>query len=334
MDRDAEISKSPNDLLIQERLDRKARRGQILAGILPFSGLVFIIVFFIIITQGALIRASNLENLINQCFTLVIVSVGASFVYAHGGMDFSIGATCGLAQMIGGMLLIRANAPIAIVLLLTVLTGVICCLLVAGASLLTRVPVFVTSLCMRTIAAGILSTVLRNTEVRIPFGDYQYINNTAVRSITLVVVVLAGLYLFEFTSLGKSVKAIGGNANTAAQGGIKIGKTKLIAYAVMGCCVGIVAVFSMFRSSIISAMSGSGLEYSALIALVIGGLPLTGGDNAKIQSAVIGAITVTVLYNGLMLWGLDPGLVNGIRGVLFLVIVGISYDRSRGKLVS
>jgi len=334
MDRSADNSNNMSTFSIQDRLDRKAWRKQILAGILPFSGLVFIIVFFIVVTGGALIRASNLENLVNQCFTLMIVSVGATFVYAHGGMDFSIGATCGLAQMIGGLLLVRANVPIAIVLLLTVMTGVVCSVIVVSASLLSRVPVFVTSLCMRTIAAGILSTVLRSNEVRIPFGEYQYINNTPVRSITLVIVVLAGLYLFEFTSLGKSVKAIGGNAGTAAQSGINTGKTKLIAYVIMGGCVGIVAVFSMFRSSIISAMSGGGLEYSALIALVIGGLPLTGGDNAKLQSAIIGAITVTVLYNGLTLWGLDPGLVNGIRGALFLIIVGLSYDRSRGKLVT
>jgi ribose transport system permease protein len=90
----------------------------------------------------------------------------------------------------------------------------------------------------------------------------------------------------------------------------------------------------MFRTSLISAQTGSGLEFDVMTAIVLGGFPLTGGDRAKIQSTIVGVMTVVILSNGLILWGLDPNLINGIKGILFLVIVGLSYDRSNGKIVS
>lgn len=71
-----------------------------------------------------------------------------------------------------------------------------------------------------------------------------------------------------------------------------------------------------------------------MMAIVLGGFPMTGGDRSKIASAIIGALTVTCLSNGLQLWGLDALLVSGVKGILFVIIVALSYDRSAGKLVS
>ena len=71
-----------------------------------------------------------------------------------------------------------------------------------------------------------------------------------------------------------------------------------------------------------------------MMAIVLGGFPMAGGDRAKISSAIIGALTVTGLTNGLGMWGLDPTLISGVKGVLFVIIVALSYDRSAGKLVS
>jgi ribose transport system permease protein len=75
------------------------------------------------------------------------------------------------------------------------------------------------------------------------------------------------------------------------------------------------------------------MEFNIMMAIVLGGFPFSGGDKARLQSAVVGAVTVTILTNGLILWGLDPMLVNGVKGLLFLIIIGLSYDRSKGKLV-
>jgi ribose transport system permease protein len=327
-------SKDEKNLQIQMELDKKAKRTRIIGNVLPFTGLAFITIFFLVVTKGVLINPSNLENLLNQCFTLTIISVGASFVYAHGGFDFSLGASCGLAQLVGAALLVYTDTPIWLAITLCILTAVTCSAIVGGSSLLFGVPVFVASLCVRSIAIGILSTATSETEIILNYGKYQYISNTGVKAVVLLAIVAAGFFMFEYTRLGKYEKAIGGNILTAQQAGVKTGRNIFIAYIILGICVGIAATFTMFRTSLISAQTGSGLEFDVMTAIVLGGFPLTGGDRSKIQSTIIGVMTVTILSNGLILWGLDPSLINGIKGILFLVIVGLSYDRSNGKIVS
>jgi ribose transport system permease protein len=159
-------------------------------------------------------------------------------------------------------------------------------------------------------------------------------NNTALKAIILIVFIAVGYYLFEYTSLGKGLRAIGGNTRTAQHAGVKIKKTILVAYIILGICVGVAAIFQMFRNGKVTTQSGSGLEFNMMMAIVLGGFPMMGGDKSRISSAIIGALTVTVLVNGLTVWGVDANLINGIKGLLFIVIVAMSYDRSMGKLVS
>jgi ribose transport system permease protein len=85
---------------------------------------------------------------------------------------------------------------------------------------------------------------------------------------------------------------------------------------------------------IVTAGSGSGLEFDVMIALILGGFPLSGGSAAKLRAVIIGAFTITILSNGMILWGLDMNFVNAIKGLLFLVIIAVSYDRSRIKQVN
>jgi ribose transport system permease protein len=325
---------SEESLAIQAELDKIANRKKVMSEILPFGGLIFIFIFFLIVTGGKIVSPSNLENLINQSFTIAVVSVGAAFVYAHGGIDFSIGAVSGVAQLVMGLILTQTGLPFGVALLGSILVGLISSAIVGGVSMTLGVPVFIASLCMRTIAIGILSTVLSNSEIVIPYTEYRFMNSTPLKAVILVIVILLGIYLFEYTRIGKSEKAIGENILTTSQSGIKTNKLMFLGYLFLGLCVGLVSIFSLFRTGVITAQAGNGLEFNVMLAIVLGGFPMTGGDASKIRSVIIGAITITLLTNGLIIWGLDPGIVNGIKGVLFLIIVGLSYDRSKGNLIS
>ena len=137
---------------IQEILNRKARRKDLLRNIIPFSGLVFIFVFFTVVTQGKMLSSSNLTNLISQCFSVTIVAAGASFVYAHGGMDFSIGPSCGVAQLVAALIITRSDLPIWLAIAACILVTVVTSTMVGATSAYLRVPVFVVSLCMRAYA--------------------------------------------------------------------------------------------------------------------------------------------------------------------------------------
>jgi ribose transport system permease protein len=333
MENTVDLRSSDKNVQIQIELDKRAVRKNLLETVFPFTGLFFIFIFFVVVTGGKILNTGNLENLINQSFVLVLVAVGAAFVYASGGMDFSMGTVSGVSQLVMGLFLVNLHVPVWVAITACILTSVVCMSLVGGLSLVFKVPVFVASLCMRSICTGILTTVLSSSEIILSYGQYLSFNNAALKAAVLALVFLAGYYLFEFTAIGKKERAIGGNQATVQQAGIPVPRNIFVSYVFLGICIGIASFFTMFRASLVSSQSGSGLEFNIMTAIVLGGFPFSGGDKARLHSAVVGAITVSILTNGLTLWGLDPMLVNGVKGLLFLVIIGLSYDRSRGKLV-
>ncbi|MDR3336655.1 MAG: ABC transporter permease [Treponema sp.] len=329
MEATVSLKATDKNLAIQQELDKKAKQRTVIEAILPFAGLVFIFTFFVAVTGGRLLSSANLENLINQSFMLVLVAVGAAFVYAHGGMDFSMGTVSGVAQLVMGLLLANLKTPVWLAVLSCILTSMVCMGLVGGLSLVFRVPVFVCSLCIRSICTGILNTVLANKEILLTYSDYAHLNNTGLKAGVLLLLFVVGFYLFNYTAIGKNQRAIGGNQNTTKQAGISISPNIFVAFLFLGICIGVASFFSIFRVASVSAQSGSGLEFNIMTAIALGGFPFAGGDKARLHAAVIGAITVSILTNGLALWGLDVNLVNGVKGALFIAIVGLSYDRSR-----
>lgn len=321
------------NMRIQEKLNRTAARKQVFSQFLPFFGLAFVLIFFQIVTDGIFLGADNLGNLINQSFVLCLMAIGSAFVYAHGGMDFSVSSVSGVAQLFCGMLLV-AGVPLPICLLACVLTSLLGALCTASITLLLGVPVFVGSLCVRTSFSGLLNTLVEDSGIAINYQQYAYMNSTLTKAIIMVLAVLIAWYLFKYTTIGKFNKALGGNARAAQQAGVPRKKTVYIAYTIMGICVGIASIFAFFRTGKVTSTSGSGYEFNVMMAIILGGFPMNGGDKCRISGALVGALTVTLLSNGLLLWGLDSMVISGIKGLLFVIIVALSYDRSNGKLVN
>ena len=119
---------------------------------------------------------------------------------------------------------------------------------------------------------------------------------------------------------------------TAVISGVKKTKAIWICYALLGGCIGLAGFFGIVRACRVSAGSNT-MALNIITAVVLGGFPLRGGAKAHFHAAIIGAVIVTVLNNGLTLMGLDPAITLAVKGILFLVVVALSADRSQGKLV-
>jgi ribose transport system permease protein len=224
--------------------------------------------------------------------------------------------------------------PFWLCLAVCILVAVSGACMTAGISLVFGVPVFIGSMCIRYAFSGVLTTITQQQTIFLSHQQYGFMNNTTIKAVVLFLFILIGYYLYEYTSLGKNNRAIGGNIVAARQAGVRTKKNIFIAFIILGICVGTAAIFQMFRNGEVTSQSGAGLEFNMMMAIVLGGFPMRGGDTGRISSAIIGALTVTILVNGLTLWGVDARLVNGVNGLLFVVIVALSYDRSMGKLVS
>lgn len=328
---------SEENLLIQQQLDKKTRQTDFIKNLIPYAGLVFVLAALGIETKGNLFSMRNLANIVNQSFVLIIVAVGASFVYAHGGMDFTVGVSMGLAEFVIVMFILHTKVPLAIALLAGLLVTTASSVTVALCFLYLKIPVFVGSLGLRMLLTGVLNMVTtssQNGQLNISYEDYRFIDNVMVKVLALITIILVGYYLFEYTGIGKKMKIIGGNRTVAVESGINVRKYVILGYVFLGVCVGIAGIFSLFRASGVSNTSGSGTEFNLMTCIALGGFPLKGGQRSKIINAILGATMVCILSNGLLLCNLDANVINGIKGLLFIIIVGLSYDRSEGKLVS
>ena len=323
---------------LQEDLNKKARRQKLIREILPYCGLVFVFVLFSLICRddsgkSIFLDGGNFQNLINQCFSNIIVVAGACFVYATGAMDMSVGTVVGMSMFTAAAVL-RAGLPWPLALIVSILTGVALEMFSAVVFQYLRVPVFIVTLCMMYLLQGLLQTLVQ-TDFTIDYNATSFLGNDAgVKAVVLIVVLFLTYWLFHKTKFGPKLKAIGANRETAVQGGIKVILTVCLGFGVLGATAGLAGFFSLCRMGYTTASSGAGIMLNVMIAMVLGGNPLTGGSSFKLANAVVGALIVTILSNGLTLLGIVPALVETSKGVLYLIIVYFTYDKSKGYLVS
>ena len=310
---------------ISEKKDRK----KLLYAVLPFAGMVFVIILFEILTAGRLLNATNLKSMMTQVYTVMLVGLGASFIYMHGGIDFSLGSVLALSEMCAA-LLFEATGFSWVLLPVCLTVSVACGFLTGLAAVKLNVPPFIASLCMQLAGRGVLTTVLNSRMVSVtsltPPG-------WAERIIVLVLVVAVLGVISAYTKIGKYNKAIGENKHTVYSSGINVSLYRVLAYLICGAAVGIAAFFDLRRVGVLAGNTGLGLEMDVLIALVLGGLSLSGGYVSSIRCAIIGSITIVVLNKGLTIMGLNSDYFGIVEGIVFLFVVLFTFKRSRSKLM-
>lgn len=312
---------------IQDGLNKKAKQKKRIAQILPYAGLVLLIILFMFTTNNRFLEPVNLTNLVDQGYTLIIIAVGAAFIFSAGLLDLSIGSVMAVAQLLTALVLRGRYAPVPVAILVSLGTGALLCSITALIHLLLKVPIIIASLCMMSICTGIVTISVEKSDIYIPYSELGYFNTTPVMLTVLIIVLATGVFIFHYTRLGRDLKALGGNAAAAEQSGVNQFRSKLLSFVVMGLCIGIAAFFSLIRGGVVNGASGSGIQMNIIIAIVLGGFPLMGGSKAKIVSAIIGALTITVLSNGLILMGLDPAWAVLVKGFLFMTIIAVTYEK-------
>jgi len=303
---------------------------KLISDFIPYIAVVVVIVFFAVVTDGKLLQADNMKNIINKIFSVMLISLGAMFIYAHGAMDLTIGGLLGNCALVGSLIILSTGSvllALVCIVALGVAIGIINGALAANFKDLSFLP----SLCLMFILRGILQYMGNKGTIKID-ASYGSYDNVGVKVLVIAIALILTYYLFDYTKLGKYNRAIGGNDIASGQLGINVFKYKVLAYTLTGFAVSIAAFFSMVRSRSISAETGSGLEFDVMVALIFGGMPLSGGSRARFHCAVLGCITATVLSNGMTLWGIKSETISLIKGILFLMLVYLSYKKSKGVL--
>lgn len=300
---------------------------QKLSSLMPFAALIAVFLLLTVLTGGQLAAIKSLNRMITQVYTVMLIALGATFIYMHGGIDFSLGSVLALSEMCAA-LLFEATGMSWILLPTTIVVAVFCGLLTGLATVKLKVPPFIASLCMQLAGRGILTTILNSRMVSV---TQLTAPSWSLRIVVLVVIIAALVFLADFSKVGKYNKAIGENSKAAWTSGINVNRYRLLAYLICGFTLGVAAYFDLRRVGVLAGNTGMGMEMDVLIALVLGGLSLSGGYKASVRCAIIGSLTIVILENGLTILGLNSSYMGIVKGIVFLAMVLFTYKRNKAK---
>ncbi len=294
---------------------------------LPLAGLIAVFIIFNVLTGGRMIK--NMSLVMSQIYVTLIAATGVFFIMTMGGLDFSQGSIMGIASIVV-CLVSKVNVPLAIVAGIAAGAGIG---VINGFFYVNRkIKSFIVTICTMFLFRGIIKYLTSNAPIA---GSAKLImlNNDTLKLVCTLIVLVAGFIAFRFTKFGMHLRAIGAGEKAAKFAGIRTDRMKFLIYVLAGAITGFAAFINVIKVGSVTSSGGNQLETQILIALVLGGMPISGGAKAKFQNVVIGSLLYIVLSSGLTMLGLTTQTMQLIQGVIFLIFVAVFADRQSLQVI-
>jgi ribose transport system permease protein len=289
-----------------------------LSVLVPFFILVFMIVCFDIATRGRIYSSQNIMNLFNQSVAIVLGGLGMMMVAAMGATDITQGSLLALASFAGCSAAVKFGSPWMFPA--AIATGVISGLFLGEINARLKVSSFMVSLAMLIAIRALVNWLLASNVIMVP-ANMLFLDNIKVKLPVVILLILLTGYIFNYTRFGSYVKAIGENENAVKMTGIDVSRIKVAAFIMSGIMASIAGVFTLIRVGGVNNTMGSGFEMKVMMAMFIGGIPVSGGTGTKLYKLVIGTLMIVLLENGLVMCGATGSITQGIRGLMLLSAV-------------
>ena len=295
----------------------------------PLFGLILIIVVFSIMTDGRITTARSIRLILSQVYPLMIACTGVFMVMTLGSLDFSQGSIIGVASIVVSTLSFY-SIPLAIIG--GILTGTAIGLFNGLIHVKFKIPSFIVTICTMYLFRGLCAFLTTNAPVA-AMPSITALNQDWIKLTITGGTLLITFVLFQFTKLGVNLKAIGAGETAARYSGVRTDLTKVLVFGAAGLITGIASFVNVVKVGSITSTAGNQFETQILIALVLGGLPISGGAKVRFSNIIIGTLISLILSNGLVMLGLDTALQQLIKGLIFLAVVALTIDRKALKVI-
>jgi ribose/xylose/arabinose/galactoside ABC-type transport system permease subunit len=275
---------------------------------------------------------ANIGNLLVGVALMGIVAAGETFVMLSGGLDISVGSIVSLTGVASALVLTAThNAGIAVLagLLVGSLAG-----LANGVIITTlRINALIVTLATLSIYLGLTYIIGDGKAVGATDETFAWLGNGSVLGIPNPIVLLAVVYLvghlvLTYTTIGRNIYAMGGNAEAARLSGLNLSAYRVGLYTFSGLLAGLSGVVLTARLGSGQPIAGTGLELSAIAAVVLGGTSLAGGIGSM-AGTLLGVLVLGTLSNGLILLRIPAFYQYLARGTVLLLAVGLDHYRER-----
>ena len=330
-------------------MDKKKEKGglnhykarQILITVLPFIALIALFGLFCITVTAKEYRLDKYLNIVfNEGVVLAIVATGAIFIYTLGSFDISLGAAT-LFSATMGVMTYNATHSFPLMLLVIVGIGIGCSLLNSVLASAFHIPAFVTTVAMMSVLSAVSAQIITTNGgavggISIPSEIVKPLDNAVFKIIVLVAFFAICFFVFNLTKVGRRQKFLGGNVVCATLSGVKYNKYAIIAFTMAGIGVGLGAFLTLVYTPSVTTTTASSIGMNIFVAIVFGGMPISGGARSKIYAAIVGGFSYILLNNILKIL-IDTnsgyGITQVISAVFFLAVVFVTSMNYRTKML-
>jgi len=328
-----------------EIITNKAKKG-ILAQPLKITsstaGAVFLVVMaitvFVEIYTGNFYTTYNIATLIRQVSFTIIVSFGQTLVLILGGIDLSVASIAGLSSMVVAKLLTQTGIDPFLCLVISLALG-FCLGALNGLFIvwLDLSPLIVT-LASGAVYQGIIYVVTKGMPiVGIPssvtsIGQGMLFGTLPYPTIIMLVISVLLAITLRYTSFGRHIFAVGGNAHAATIVGVRVYKVKIMVYALSGLLASAAGVLMVLRLATSQVNIGANWVMPSITAAILGGTSMSGGSGS-IFGTIVGGLLMGVISFSVTLLSISSYWEQIVTGGVILAAIAFDAIRHRKQSV-
>jgi simple sugar transport system permease protein len=298
----------------------------------PVAGLALLLIFNALFTPNFFhleVRDGRLYgvliDILNHGSKVMLLALGMAVVIATGGVDLSVGAVMAIAGAVAAQLINRPGVPfpvvIGVALAVAVIAGCWNGLLVG----LFKVQPIVATLILMVAGRGVAQLITDGQIITFTDERLTYIGNGGLLGLPFPVMLSLGMLaitalLTRKTATGLFIESVGDNQTASTYSGVHAGRVKFLVYAFSGLCAGLAGLVA--ASNIKCADSnhaGLFLELDAILAVVVGGTPLTGG-RFYLAGAIVGALFIQTLTTTMYMRNVSADVAPVPKALAILIV--------------
>ncbi|MEA4999220.1 MAG: ABC transporter permease [Candidatus Limiplasma sp.] len=313
--------------MLKNKLKSASRELAVLAALLILIA-VFSILDPVYLTPG------NMVDIIKMATINGILAIGITFVIISGGIDLSIGCTFAIVIVATGQLVV-AGVPSLVAVLLGALLGVVMGSL--NGLLVTKMNLqpFIATLGTMSVFRGLAYVFTGGWPVLgIPDGYRKTFTTKILGDIPISILVLFAIAIVTHivlskTRFGNYLYSVGGNEESAKLSGVNVDRTKIIGYAICGCCAAFAGMIMLANLGTGEPASGQGYELDAIAAAAIGGTRMAGGKGT-ILGTLLGALLLAALKIGMIVVGVQSFWQFVVTGII--IVIAAYFETIQDKI--
>lgn len=284
------------------------------------------------ILSDRFLTVDNMVNILRQSTINGIIAVGMTLVILTAGIDLSVGSILALSSVIAADSL-QSGTPVPAAILLGLGVGAVCGLINGLTITKTRVPPFVATLGMMTIARGLALVFTEGKPITGLPEAFRFIGTGSIGPIPTPIIIAATTFIIVYilltrTSLGQFIYAIGNNPVAARYAGLSVGLNITFVYVVSGLLAALAGLILVARLGSAQPTAGLAFEFAAIAAVVVGGTSFAGGMGG-LGGTLIGVLIIAVLNNGLNLLNISSFYQPVVSGIV--IALALLLHRAVGR---